>query len=64
MEITIAKVILAAVTTRKDQHRVSGIPVFYAETEEELVKMATILSRVFEAVAHDMENGVYIIVKH
>mgnify|MGYP001053943997 CR=1 FL=1 len=64
MEITIAKIILAAVTTRKDQDRVSGIPVFYAETDEEMIKMATILSRILEAVAHDMENGVYIIVKH
>ncbi|NLZ93584.1 MAG: hypothetical protein GX922_06190 [Firmicutes bacterium] len=64
MEITIAKIILAAVTTRKGQDRVSGIPVFYAETDEEMIKMATILSRILEAVAHDMENGVYIIVKH
>ncbi len=64
MEITIAKVILAAVTTKKNQHLVAGIPVFYAETDEEMIKMATILSPVLERVAHDMENGVYIILKH
>ncbi|MCR3921066.1 MAG: hypothetical protein NUK65_00915 [Firmicutes bacterium] len=63
MEITIAKVLLAAVTTTTD-HRIAGLPVFYAETEDEMAKMATILSRILEAVAHDMENGVYIIVKH
>ncbi|HZK25374.1 MAG TPA: hypothetical protein VFC74_08300 [Oscillospiraceae bacterium] len=64
MEVTIAKIILAAVTTRKGEHRVAGIPIFYAETDEEMINMCTILSRVMEAVAHDMGNGVYIIVKH
>jgi hypothetical protein len=54
--------ILAAVTT--EQNRVSGVPAFYAESQEERAEMATILSRVLEAVAHDMGNGVFIIVKH
>jgi hypothetical protein len=54
--------ILAAVAT--EGQNISGVPVFYAEDEEERATMATILSRVLEAVAHDMGNGVYIIVKH
>ncbi|HAA37674.1 MAG TPA: hypothetical protein DCE00_02240 [Firmicutes bacterium] len=64
MEVTIAKIILAAVTTKKAEHRISGVPVFYAETDEEVINICTILSRVLEAVAHDLGNGVYIIVKH
>ncbi|NLP36217.1 MAG: hypothetical protein GX357_01005 [Firmicutes bacterium] len=63
MEVSITKAILAAVTTTRDE-RITGVPVFYAETEEEMVEMSVILSRVMEAVAHDMGNGVYIIVKH
>ena len=63
MQVTIAKAILAAVTTEKEQ-QMAGIPVFYAKDEEEQVRIATILSRVMEAVAHDLENGILIIVKH
>lgn len=62
MEVSITKAILAAVTT--EQNRVSGVPAFYAENQEERANMARILSRVLEAVAHDMGNGVFIIVKH
>ena len=47
-----------------EEGRISGIPVFYAQSEEQRAVMATILSRVLEAVAHDMGNGVYILVKH
>ncbi|NLM53256.1 MAG: hypothetical protein GX197_10615 [Firmicutes bacterium] len=63
MEVSITKAILAAVTITRDE-RVTGVPVFYAESEEEMVEISVILSRVLEAVAHDMGNGVYIIVKH
>ncbi|EEG77117.1 capping complex subunit for YIEGIA [Dethiobacter alkaliphilus] len=62
MDVAIKKLILAAVTTHDKQ--VSGVPTFYADNEEERARMSTILSRVLEAVAHDMGNGVYIIVKH
>lgn len=63
MQVAITKMILAAVTTGKES-TVTGVPLFYAESGEEQAKMATVLSRVLEAVAHDMGNGVYIIVKH
>lgn len=63
MEITIAKMILAAVTTAGDR-RVEGCPVFNAADEAEAAEMCLVLSRVLEGVAHDMGNGVYIIVKH
>ena len=62
MDVSLKKVILAAVTA--EEGRISGIPVFYAQSEEQRAVMATILSRVLEAVAHDMGNGVYILVKH
>jgi hypothetical protein len=62
MEIAITKMIMAAVTC--DEQKVHGVPVFYAKDKEDQERMATMLSRVMEAVAHDMGNGVYIIVKH
>jgi hypothetical protein len=62
VNISITKMILAAVVLK--EKRIDGIPVFYAKDEEQQATMATILSRVLEAVAHDMGNGVYIIVKH
>lgn len=62
MEVAIRKVILAAVTTQEQQ--IHGVPVFYARNEEEKEFIAMTLSRVLEAVAHDMGNGLYILVKH
>ena len=62
MDVTISKLILAVVTT--EDKPVGGVPTFYAKSEDERARMSTILSRVLEAVAHDMGNGIYIIVKH
>ncbi len=62
MEVAIKKVILAAVTT--EEKNIRGVPVFYAADEDEKEMMTLTLSRVLEAVAHDMGNGVYILVKH
>ena len=53
------------VATREAKDRVGGgLPIFLAEDEEEQQKLGLILSRVLDAVAHDLENGVLIIVRH
>ena len=62
MEVAIKKVILAAVTT--EDRSIGGIPVFYADNDAEKELIALTLSRVLEAVAHEIGNGVYILVKH
>ncbi|MBS3899017.1 MAG: hypothetical protein KGZ54_09920 [Dethiobacter sp.] len=62
MNVSVRKVIMAAVAI--DGKKVSGVPVFSAQNEEEQANIATILSRVLEAVVHDMGNGVYIVVRH
>ncbi|MBS3948896.1 MAG: hypothetical protein KGZ57_11485 [Dethiobacter sp.] len=62
MEIAINKLILAAVTTSRET--VSGVPVFYAQDHEEQEWIAKTLSRVLEAIAHDLGNGTYILVRH
>ena len=58
------KFILAIIALKPGKVAGGGAPVFYAENEEEQGKLALTLSRITEGVAHDLENGTYIIVKH
>ncbi|MDQ7792890.1 MAG: hypothetical protein RDU89_00560 [bacterium] len=55
--------ILAVVTLHRETVG-GGAPIFYAKDEEEREKIALYLSRILDAMAHDLENGTYIIVKH
>ncbi|WP_422444264.1 capping complex subunit for YIEGIA [Thermoanaerobacterium sp. DL9XJH110] len=61
--IGIKEVILAVVTINKEQ-TASGVPVFYARDEKERNKIALYLCKILSAMAHDLENGSYIIVRH
>ncbi|NPV52324.1 MAG: hypothetical protein HPY71_02230 [Firmicutes bacterium] len=55
--------VLAVVTVNKE--KVAGqAPVFYASDEAEMERIAIYLSRITGGIVHDLENGVYIIVKH
>ncbi|NMB35812.1 MAG: hypothetical protein GX989_05940 [Firmicutes bacterium] len=65
-EVEIDKFILAVVVEEGQRDRVGGCgtPVFYAENQEEQDKIATYLARITSGVIHDLENGVYIIVRH
>ena len=63
MESDISGRILAVVTTDTDRV-VSGVPVFVAKDDEEVQRTCLLLSRIMKAMAHDLENGVYILVKH
>ncbi len=55
--------ILAVVTL--DMNIVAGgAPIFFARNQEEQEKMARYLARTLDAMVHDLENGVYFIVKH
>ncbi|CFX21225.1 Uncharacterized [Syntrophomonas zehnderi OL-4] len=49
-----------------DEEKVSSgdSPVFLAKNAEEQERLCLLLSRIMGGVAHDLENGVYIIVKH
>ncbi|HBX24321.1 MAG TPA: hypothetical protein DEF34_11925 [Desulfotomaculum sp.] len=58
-----AKGILAVITT--DRNKVTGaVPIFIADSEEEKEKVARYLASTLDAMVHDLENGVYYIVKH
>ncbi|MGB9802578.1 capping complex subunit for YIEGIA [Desulfofundulus sp.] len=55
--------ILAVVTLNMDIVA-GGAPIFFARNQEEQEKMARYLARTLDAMVHDLENGVYVIVKH
>lgn len=63
--VELVKSIIAAVVTKDGVDRVGGgLPVFIAETRQEQEHVAFLLSRILDAMAHDLENGTLIIVKH
>lgn len=63
-EVEIDKFVLAIVAQQRDKVGGCGTPIFYAENQEEQDKIATYLARITSGVIHDLENGVYIIVRH
>lgn len=64
LDVAITKMILAVVAVKEENFMVSDVPVFYAKDQEEKELITTSLSRILEAVAHELGNGVYILVKH
>jgi len=64
MGITIEKSILAVVTINKDQIIGGGSPIFVAVNKEEQQRTAYLLEKILDGIAHDLENGTLIIVRH
>lgn len=64
MEITIEKAILAIIALDNERVLPGGVPVFVTRNEEELQRTAFLLEKILDGIAHDLENGVLIIVKH
>ncbi|KUK12687.1 MAG: Uncharacterized protein XD51_0382 [Moorella sp. 60_41] len=58
--------ILAVIALLEARDKVAGggAPVFFVENEDERQKLGLTLSRALDAMAHDLENGVLIIVRH
>ncbi len=64
MDVGIKESILAIVTTDREKVSSSTVPIFYAESEEEKERIALLIGKITLSMAHDLENGCYIIVKH
>jgi len=64
MDIGIKEYIIAIVTTNPEKVSSGGVPVFYAENEEEKEKIALYISKTTMGMIHDIDNGCYIIVRH
>ncbi|NLA60676.1 MAG: hypothetical protein GX863_06190 [Firmicutes bacterium] len=62
MEVTIQKVVLAAITD--DLSKVSGVPAFLAKDDASRQTKAMYLSRILQGAVHDLGDGVLIVVKH
>ncbi|HHU93023.1 MAG TPA: hypothetical protein GXZ20_07835 [Halanaerobiaceae bacterium] len=57
--------ILAIITTKKLRDKVAGgAPIFFADNEEEVEELSSLLARITLAMVHDLENGIKIIVRH
>ncbi len=64
MEIETKKVILAVITLKPELVAGGGAPVFIAANREEQEKVAFYLSRIMDAMVHDLDNGVMVNVGH
>lgn len=64
MEIETKKVILAVITLKPELVAGGGATVFIAANREEQEKVAFYLSRIMDAMVHDLDNGVMVIVGH
>jgi ribosomal protein L34E len=63
LSTTIQKFILAAVTTSPEKVP-SGTTVFHCKTEEELQKICANLEAILDGIAHELDDGLFVIVKH
>lgn len=64
MKLSVSKFILAVITRDAGLVQGGGAPVFIVRDQTEQDRVATYLARITEGVVHDLENGLYILVKH
>jgi hypothetical protein len=64
VETSLSKSILAVILQDPALVRGGGAPVFIARDLNEQDRIANTLARITEGVVHDLENGVYILVRH
>jgi len=63
MDVRLDHVIAAVVTL--DRSRVAGgAPIFFADNDEDLRRIATYLSKIMDGVVHDLGHDTYIVVRH
>jgi hypothetical protein len=56
--------ILAVITTKGESIQSGGAPVFIVETEKTLLERAFLLEKILDAMAHQLDESTYLIVKH
>ncbi len=52
---------LAVITTDKNKVYGGGVPIFFCESKKEMEDISLMMSRLFKAMVHDLENGVWVI---
>lgn len=63
MDIKLEDYILAAVSSDPDKVK-GNCPLFVAGDAAEQERISLLLARILGGVVHDLENGVYVIVRH
>ncbi|MCF6093526.1 hypothetical protein L1765_05935 [Microaerobacter geothermalis] len=63
MGTTLEKVILAVITMHPEKIGGTG-PFFYVSDEEELQQISFTLEKILDGVAHEVDKGILIIVRH
>lgn len=63
MDVTLEQTIAAIVTTKRDRVG-GGAPIFFADNEDDLHRMAVYLAKILDGVVHDLGGGTLIVVKH
>ncbi|BCV25090.1 MAG TPA: hypothetical protein GXX50_00900 [Firmicutes bacterium] len=56
--------IVAIVTTSPETVGGGGVPIFYAADPADRERIALYLSRILNAMVHDLENGTYFLSHH
>lgn len=64
MDIGLRESILAIITCNPAKVSGGGCPVFLAQDQEEMEKTSLLLARILGGMVHDLENDVFIIVRH
>lgn len=60
----LTKSIIAIVTEKTDAVMNGGVPIFICNSSEERERLSILLTRITGAMAHDLMNGVTIMVRH
>jgi len=57
--------IVACVVLQEKKENISGeIPTFLVQDKSEQERVCMLLAKILKAMIHDLENGIYLIVKH
>ncbi|MDK2800670.1 MAG: hypothetical protein PWP27_715 [Clostridiales bacterium] len=64
MNIQLENTITAIVTHDREKVQSGFAPIFYSNNEEESEKLALFIAKITLGMVHNLENGVYVVVKH
>ncbi|MBI2874061.1 MAG: hypothetical protein HYY09_03145 [Firmicutes bacterium] len=63
MDVELNRAVMAVIT-REQRKTAGGAPIFHVESDEEMTRVAGNLARILDGIVHDLENGVWIVVRH
>ncbi len=64
MEIELMNTIIAIVTHNPEKVQTGFAPVFFSQDDADSERLALLLAKITDGMVHNLENGVFVIVKH